>query len=91
MPRARIPYDELQRLAEKKYPSPLYIDVEVQRKDRTTDKAPTRVYDRTTGNFAAIGWQVSISFKQFDGIKDMYGEYEAMYVFRRFNDILFTE
>lgn len=93
MPRATIPYDDLQRLAEEKYPEPLYINVNVTRKDRNSYgvKAPTRVYDRSTGNFAAIGWKVQISMAQFVGVRDNRGRFETKYQNRFIDDILFTD
>lgn len=92
MPRAKIPYDELQKLAERKYPEPLFMDVYVIVPSRTVrTPSPTRVYDRRTGNFAAIGWNVKIEMRQFDGIEETYRGYETKYRRRQITDILFTE
>jgi hypothetical protein len=90
MPRATIPYERLQKLAETKYPEPLFMDVYVLKPDRILKtKTPTRVYDRSTGNFAPIGWKVQIEMRQFDGIEETYRGYETKYKRRMITDILF--
>lgn len=93
MGRATIPYDDLQKLAENKYPEPLYMDVTVDRPSRSNRQlmTPTRVYDRSTGNYAPIGWKVSIRFRQFEGIEETYRGFTAKYRQRIFVDILFTD
>lgn len=90
MPRATIPYEKLQQLAEKKYPEPLFMDVYVLVPSRTLKvKTPTRVYDRSTGNFAPIGWKVQVEMRQFDGIEETYRGYVTKYRPRMITDILF--
>ena len=59
MPRAKIPYEELERKAKRKYPAPAFNDV------RLYPDTPIRVYDRSTGNYAPIGWKVRVFFRQF--------------------------
>jgi hypothetical protein len=91
MPRARIPYGELQYEVEQKYPFPLYRNVELLRKDRYNGiPAPTVVYDRSTGNYKRIGWKVQIQFEQFAGIREQafYG-YRTDYKRRVIEDVIF--
>ena len=94
MPRARIPYAELEYAANLKYPSPLFRNTRILRKDRYNNvKAPTVVYDRSTGNYKAIGWKITILTEQFSGIKD-YGKrigYSTEYKQRVIKDILYNE
>ena len=62
MPRARIPYDDIEQAIRDAYPYPLYSSVRIATvfTDRVRRATPTRVYDRSTGNFAGIGWRVPI-------------------------------
>lgn len=90
MPRATIPYDDLEDKAFKKYPFPLFTDVRIDRPSRSNRvKAPTRVYDRATGNFSPIGWKVTVRMKQFNGIVERYDGYKTTYQYREIVDILF--
>jgi hypothetical protein len=69
MPRARIPYEELEAAARKKYPYPIFRNVQVLRRSRYNDiKAPTVVYDRSTGNYARIGFNCQITAEMFAGM-----------------------
>jgi len=70
MPRARIPYEELEAAAREKYPYPVFKDVQVLRRSRYNDiKAPTVVYDRSTGNYAKMGFKCQITAKMFEGME----------------------
>ena len=61
MPRAKIPYEQLEKLARSKYRSPAFLQ------PRLDGNTPSRVYDRSTGNYAPIGWKVRVLFQQFAG------------------------
>ena len=69
MPRARIPYDEIIQEIRRLYPYPLFSSVAIRTEftDRVRRITPTRVYDRSTGNFAAIGWKVAIQGLRYTG------------------------
>ena len=93
MPRATIDYPALREALFEKYPQPLYRDVTllVPRRDNKI-KAPTTVYDRSTGNYARIGYKVQVSLEQFVGIVDTgYDGFRAKYERRMFQDILFLD
>lgn len=83
MPRARIPYDDLRKMLRKKYPSPLYANV------RLDGNTPVRVYDRSTGNFAPIGWKVRIYLEQFVGIGGNSDKFRTLYETRVIEEVLF--
>jgi len=90
MPRARIPYDELESAIQDKYPFPLYKNVRLLRKERYNNvPTPTVVYDRSTGNYAAIGWKVTVSVEQYEGVVEdrRYG-YLTKYAPSKFTDII---
>ena len=67
MPRAKIPYEELQDEIRRRYQPPAFRFPMVR-----TNRAdsPTRIYDRRTGNYAPIGWRVKIDYQQFFGFPD---------------------
>ena len=67
MGRARIPYEELQREVERRYQRPAFLFPNVR---TNTANSPTRVYDRRTGNYAPIGWRVTVDYQQFFGFSD---------------------
>ena len=69
MPRAKIPYDAIESKMIELYPYPLYRGVGIRTvfTDRVRRKTPTTVYDRTTGNFARIGYKVAIEGLIFVG------------------------
>ena len=69
MPRARIPYDELQKAAEEKYPYPAFRYVTVLRRSRYDNvPSPTVVYDRSTGNYKKMGFKCQVTMEVFDGL-----------------------
>lgn len=93
MPRAKIDYPALRQALFEKYPQPLYRDVTllVPRRDNRI-KAPTAVYDRTTGNYARIGFKVQVRLEQYVGTVDTgYDGFRAKYERKSFQDILFLD
>lgn len=87
MPRARIPYDDIERAIQRNYPYPLYREMRIQTvyTDRVRRATPTRVYDRSSGNFAGIGWKVAIQGARYTGqgvdFRPLYENFEEMRVF----------
>ncbi len=69
MPRAKIPFDDIEFAIEQEYPYPLYSEMRIATvfTDRVRRATPTRVYDRSTGNFAGIGWKVEIQGRIYRG------------------------
>ena len=71
MPRAAIPYFEIEQTLERMYPRPSNQNIVLIRPQRWNDvKAPTRVYDRSTGNYAPIGWKVTFRREIFFGFDE---------------------
>jgi hypothetical protein len=70
MPRAKIPYDELQDELEKMYPFPVYRNPRIRPKSVYKGYTPITVYDRSKGNFATIGYRAMIEFSRFQGEYD---------------------
>ena len=70
MPRATIPYDELQQELDKMFPWPT-CRVRLRKPDRYNNlKAPVTVYDRTDGKFQRIGYRCNIFIEMFTGLAD---------------------
>jgi len=70
MPRATIPYEDLQAVLEDMFPWPT-CRVRLRRPNRNNDvKAPTTIYDRTGGNFKRIGYRCEIFIEMFVGLSD---------------------
>ena len=61
MPRATIPYFEIDEFIEKQYPKPVF------RRPQRESGTPKTVYDRSTGNFARIGYMVNVSYTRLTG------------------------
>ena len=97
MPRARIPYDNLDLAAITKYPYPMFKNVRIERKERYNNiPSPTVVYDRSSGNYQRIGFKCTVTLEQFDGLEKDDSRfrprgYVAKYISRRFTDILQPE
>lgn len=92
MPRATIDYPALRKELFDKYPMPLYRDVTLLVPERNNRiRAPTTVYDRTTGNYARIGYKVQVRLEQFMGIKETYDGFRVVYEKRQFTDVLFLD
>lgn len=70
MPRATIPYFELDRELEKLYPYPVFRNPRVIRSKFLSGSTPRRVYDRSTGNYAPIGWRCKVDMSRFTGSYD---------------------
>lgn len=79
MPRARIPYDDIQRRLRTMYPEPCYRTVQLQ---KGTASTPKRVYDRSTGNYAPVGWKVNVAGLVFVG----YNPKSTFPVYQNFED-----
>jgi len=92
MPRAKIPYPELEKALRKKYPSPLYANVTLKKPRRDNNiRAPTTIYDRSQGNYARIGYRVQVELEQFAGIETSFrAKYATVYKRRSFEDVLFV-
>lgn len=88
MARAKIPYGELQKALNAKYPWPVHRNVRLLEKNEPGGKTPVRVYDRTTGNFAPIGYSVSVTMLRFNGTyaATMNPDYDDL----TFQDIILT-
>lgn len=69
MGRAAIPYDDIQQAIQTAYPYPIYSNMRIRTvfTDRVRRITPTRVYDRSTGNFSGIGWKVAIQGSRYIG------------------------
>ena len=69
MPRAKIPFDAIEQAITEEYPFPLYSEMRIATvfTDRVRRATPTRVYDRSTGNFSGIGWKVAIQGRIYRG------------------------
>ena len=70
MPRATIPYEDLQAELERMFPWPT-CRVRLRRPKRDNNvKAPTTIYDRTGGNFKKIGYRCEIFIEMFTGLSE---------------------
>ena len=89
MARKTIPYATLQKALNDKYPWPVHRQVYLLKKEDAGGSTPVRAYDRTTGNFAPIGYQVTVSMLRFNGRYEssMNPKYDAI----RFQDIILTD
>ena len=71
MPRAKIPYQELEKKVRKMFPFPIYRDVFLRKPRRDNNvKAPISVYDRRSGNYKVSGYICQISYEIFQGLDD---------------------
>jgi hypothetical protein len=71
MARATIPYEDLRAKAETLFPYPTYDSVSLRKPTRYDDyKAPTTVYDRSTGNFQRIGYRCYIRRTRIEGFSE---------------------
>jgi len=70
MPRAAIPYDKIEDRLRKMYPYPLYRGMRIVRKSDYRGFTPIRVYDRSSGNYKAVGFKVRIEYTRFQGEYD---------------------
>lgn len=70
MARAKIPYDYFRNYLEIRFPRPAYDSRFLVSDYAMTDsKTPVRVYDRTSGNFKAVGWFVEVQYGIFTGFR----------------------
>ena len=82
MPRAKIPYEYFREFLERRYPRPAF-----QSKFLVKDyggrnvQTPVRAYDRSSGNYTAIGWFVEVQVSILEGINDEF--LEPLYRSRR--------
>lgn len=77
MPRAAIPYFEIDQYIEQQYPAPVFRNA---RRNRFASEIPRTVYDRSTGNFARIGYLVFMSYDRLTGFdQNLDPEYESIY------------
>ena len=68
MARAAIPWRKIEASAKKMFVQPIYESYWVEKPTRYNElKAPTTVYDRTSGNYAVIGYNVMVVRDQFTG------------------------
>ena len=67
MARAQIPYFEIDQFIEQRYPTPVFQNA---RRDRFPREIPRTVYDRSTGNFARIGYLVWMSYERLTGFNE---------------------
>jgi len=71
MPRAKIPYEDLQARLESMFPWPTYRTVRLLKPKRDNNiRAPTTVYDREGGNFQRIGYRCQVILERFEGIRE---------------------
>lgn len=70
MPRAKIPYEELEIKLGEMYPYPIYRRPRLRLKGEYQGFTPVTVYDRSKGNFGVIGYRVMAEFTRFQGTYD---------------------
>lgn len=89
MARKTIPYQTLQKALNDKYPWPVHRNVSLLKKDDAGGSTPVRAYDRSTGNFAPIGYQVTVTMLRFNGkyAAAMNPQYDDL----TFQDIILTD
>jgi len=69
MAKAAVPYDELQIAAENMFPEPIFQNIRLLKPKRSNNvRAPTAVYDRTSGAFKKIGYRCLIQGQMVLGI-----------------------
>ena len=79
MARAKIPYDYFREYLKIRFPRPAYDSrFVVSDYAKTQSKTPVRVYDRSSGNFKAVGWFVEVQYSIFTGFYEnsVEAEYE---------------
>lgn len=83
MARSRIPYTRLEEELKEKLKAPSFVNVELLRPTRTNNiKAPTTIYDRSTGNYARWGYLCDIRYAIFMGFSSSWtGRIEADYIY----------
>jgi len=70
MPRATIPYQEINKKLKEMFPPPLFLEARVIKPSRyNSEKAPISVYDRRTGNYKVSGYICKIIYARYDGQK----------------------
>lgn len=67
MARAKIDYEEILKALQKIYPWPVYRSVRILKASDYQGRTPTRIYDRSTGNYAGIGWDLKVEMLTFQG------------------------
>ena len=71
MPRAAIPYDELEKQVKKMVPYPTFRLARFRKPTRQNDvRAPQTIYSRVDGKFTVIGYKVSVIVERFTGFSD---------------------
>jgi len=80
MPRAKIPYDAIRSKLRSMFPEPAYRFIRLRIPDRYNKiKAPTTIYDRTSGNFQTIGYRCDVVYEIFTGFSsDLRAEYSQV-------------
>lgn len=81
MARSRIPYTDLETELKKMLKAPIYVRVKLLRPDRYNDlKAPPTIYDRSTGNYARIGYYCDVAYDEFVGFGENFeGRFQSIY------------
>ena len=70
MARAKIPYAYFRRYLSERFPRPAYESrFLVSDYAKLESKSPIRVYDRSSGNFKAVGWFVDVQYSVFTGFR----------------------
>ena len=67
MARAKIYYEAILEELRMMYQWPVYRSVRILKATDFQGRTPTRLYDRSTGNYAAIGWDVKVELLAFTG------------------------
>ena len=69
MPRAKIPYQEIEKKVREMYPEPIYRKVYLKKPHRSNNvKAPISVYDRRSGNYKVSGYICEVKYEIFQGL-----------------------
>lgn len=81
MARSKIPYASLEAELQRMLTNPTYIRVRLLRPTRYNEiKAPTTMYDRTTGNYAKYGYLCDVQYDVFKGfMEDFEGKLVSVY------------
>jgi len=88
MPRATIPYDAIRSKLFQMFPEPTFRYVRLRKPDRYNNlKAPTTIYDRTSGNFKAIGYRCAVVYERFEALSEDLDRG----IFRQVRDIVLVE
>jgi len=82
MPRAKIPYDALEEQLDALFPPPAFRRAEILRPTRARTgrkkiRAPTTIYDRSSGNYAVIGYMTMVRYQELTDVD--YDEYNGLY------------